>query len=369
MAFKNDKDNLMWREIIENEAQRLNIMAEMGLRKPPTYKEIEESAKSLYYRRAFNKFFSIFGTSQTLGQFGVGLFEDYYRMLIDTNKAKGMNDEEALNEAEKQFQAQVRVSKNVDFPMDRLFVNTRDKATYFPPSIAAYERIYEDYAGIARVLANKAPETVGLLAADLPYENNPQIAKFLNDPNATLPGGMKLNSQIKSRDEVEKELELSRFWGAYTAKVKELNEIARKAKYVGYSSVPELVDEKNRYVNEVLGPASPAWLFEYKKNSSNGDKAFIWADAIKTITKDKSDGTKNRFMRNLGDSQFWVHAKAFSDLRDKYALAYKDAPRGSKTAVQRAWNKRLNETLDLWDPTLQKMITRYFLNDTLEATE
>lgn len=180
---------------------------------------------------------------------------------------------------------------------------------------------------------------------------------------------MKLNSQIKSRDEVEKELELSRFWGAYTAKVKELNEIARKAKYVGYSSVPELVDEKNRYVNEVLGPASPAWLFEYKKNSSNGDKAFIWADAIKTITKDKSDGTKNRFMRNLGDSQFWVHAKAFSDLRDKYALAYKDAPRGSKTAVQRAWNKRLNETLDLWDPTLQKMITRYFLNDTLEATE
>lgn len=369
MAFKNDKDNLMWREIIENEAQRLNIMAEMGLRKPPTYKEIEESAKSLYYRRAFNKFFSIFGTSQTLGQFGVGLFEDYYRMLIDTNKAKGMNDEEALNEAEKQFQAQVRVSKNVDFPMDRLFVNTRDKATYFPPSIAAYERIYEDYAGVARVLANKAPETVGLLAADLPYENNPQIAKFLNDPSATLPGGMKLNSQIKSRDEVEKELELSRFWTAYTAKVKELNEIARKAKYVGYSSVPELVDEKNRYVYEVLGPASPAWLFEYKKNSSNGDKAFIWADAIKTITKDKSDGTKNRFMRNLGDSQFWVHAKAFSDLRDKYALAYKDAPRGSKTAVQRAWNARLNETLDLWDPTLQRMITRYFLNDTLEATE
>lgn len=372
LQFSANEDNLMWRQAIENEAQRLNIMADMNLRPYPTYKEIVSGARALYRRRAFNKFFSIFGTPQVLGQEGVGLYEDYYRMLVDNNKAKGMNDTDAINAAEKQFQAQVRIEGKPEFSMDRLFVDVRSKATYFPPSIPAYERIYEDYAGLAKLLASKAPETVGLLAADLPYEYNGQVAKFLNDPNATLPGGTKLNSQIKSRDEVEKELELSRFWAAYTTKIKSLNEIARNAPgggYASYRSVPGLVAEKDKFVNEVLGKASPAWLFEYKKNASKGDKAFVWANAIKIITKDKKDGTPNKFMKNFGDTQFWVNAKAFSDERDRYVQIYNDAPKGYKGKVQEAWANRLDETLDLWDPVMQKIITRYFLNDSLEATE
>lgn len=376
LAFSADEDNLRWRQAVENEAQRLNILAEMGLRPLPTYKEIVEGAKAGYRRRAFNKFFSILGTPQVLGQYGVGLFEDYFQMLIDINTAKAEAIQDpvernkaiaaAVDEAEKQFQAQMRIGDNVDFPMERLFADIRTRAAYFPPSVEAFERIYEDFAGLAKVLEDKAPETVGLLAADLPYEYNGQIAKFLNDPNATLPGGTKLNSQIRTRKQVETELELSRFWAAYTTKVKSLNEAARKAGYTGYRSVEELIAEKDRFVNEVLGPASPKWLFDYTQNASKGDKAFVWADAIKTITQDKSDGTKNRFMRKFGDSQFWTHAKAFIEVRDKYAKAYEEAPRGSKGQVQELWRNRIAETLDLWDPTLQKILTRYFENDNLQ---
>lgn len=379
LAFSADEDNLRWRQALENEAQRLNIMAEMGLRKPPTYKEIVDGTRALYLRRSFNKFFSILGTPQVLGQYGVGLYEDYFQMLIDINTAKAEAIKDpvernkaiaaAVDNAEKQFQAQMRIGDNVDFPMERLFANIRTKAAYFPPSVDAYERIYEDYAGLARVLEKNAPETVGLLAADLPYEYNGQIAKFLNDPNATLPGGTKLNSLIKTREQVETELELSRFWGAYTTKVKSLNEAARKAGYAGYRSVEELIEEKDKFVNEVLGPASPKWLFDYTQNASKGDKAFVWANAIKTITQDKSDGTKNRFMRNFGDTQFWTHAKAFIEVRDKYAKAYEEAPRGSKGQVQELWRNRIAGTLDLWDPTLQKIITRYFENDNLQRLE
>lgn len=379
LAFNADEDNLRWREAIENEAQRLNIMAEMGLRPLPTYEEIKEGAKANYRRRAFNKFFSIIGTPQVLGQYGVGLYEDYFQMLVDINTAQAQTIKDpvernralanVVNEAEKQFQAQVRIADNVDFPMDRLFANVRSKTAYFPPSVEAYERIYEDFAGLARFLESKAPETVGLLAADLPYDYNGQIAKFLNDPNATLPGGTKLNSLIKTREQVETELELSRFWGAYTSKVKSLNEAARKAGYSSYRSVEELVAEKDRFVKEVLGPASPKWLFDYTEGADRGDKAFVWANAMKTITQDKNDGTKNRFMKKFGDSQFWVHTKAFVELREKYAKAYEDVEKGYKGQVQQLWRNRIQETLDLWDPTLQKIITRYFENDNLKRLE
>ena len=376
LAFSADKTNIQYREALENEAQRLNILAEMGLRKPPTYKEIVEGTKASYYRRAFNKFFSIIGTPQVLGQYGVGLYEDYYQMLIDINKAKAENIKDPAerrkalaaitDETEKQFSAQMKIGDNVDFSMDRLFKNVRTKTAYFPSSTAAYERIYEDYKGLAKVLEKNAPETVGLLAADLPYEYNGQIAKFLNDPNATLPGGTLLNSQIKNRKQVETELELSRFWSSYTIKIKSLNAAAREAGYASYRSVEEAVAEKDRYVNEVLGPASPKWLFDYTERASRGDKAFVWANAMETIIQDKNDGTKNRFMRQFGDTQFWVHTKNFIELRNKYVKTYQDAEKGSKGAVQNAWRNRIAETLDLWDPTLQKILTRYFENDNLQ---
>jgi hypothetical protein len=378
-AFKADDDNLAWRNSLENEAQRLNILADMGLREYPTRKEIIDGAKSLYYRKAFNKFFSIFGSPQVLGQFGVGLYEDYYQMLIEINRAKAEAIEDpqertkALNKviekSEKQFQAQMRVSDTVDFKMDRLFVSVREKAAYFQPSTAAYNRIYKEFSGLASYLENNiAPDTVALLTADLPYEYNPQVAKFLNDPNRRLPGGDLLNKEIKDRTDIENGIEISRFWNAYTAKVKEINEAARQAGYTSYRSIEEAVADKDKFVED-LASQSPLWYNEYKKNASSGNKAYTWAKAIRTIIEPKKDGSPNRFMKKYGNSYFWSQAKDFSEVRDFYVKMYKDAPTGYKTQVQEIWQRRLDETLDLWDPALQKIITRYFLNDTLEATD
>jgi hypothetical protein len=37
--------------------------------------------------------------------------------------------------------------------------------------------------------------------------------------------------------------------------------------------------------------------------------------------------------------------------------------------IEEEWKLYLEETLSLWDPTLQKMITRYYSNDDLNIKE
>jgi hypothetical protein len=74
-------------------------------------------------------------------------------------------------------------------------------------------------------------------------------------------------------------------------------------------------------------------------------------------------------MQKFGKTQFWQHAKAFVKYRNEYAAAYKDAPRGSKGAVKDAWSAYLESSIDLWDPVLQRMITRYFENDNMRENK
>jgi hypothetical protein len=74
-------------------------------------------------------------------------------------------------------------------------------------------------------------------------------------------------------------------------------------------------------------------------------------------------------MNKYGKTQFWQHAKAFVEYRDSFAKVRADAPSGYKTKVEEAWQNYLEESLTLWDPTLQKMITRYYSNDKLNTKE
>lgn len=360
-AFRADETDLTFRTSLEAEAQRLNIMYRMGVGPKPTEEMIFSNTRKLYIAKARTKFFSILGSAQVLGQYGVGLYEDYYQMLVANNKAKGMNDNEALDEAEKQFQSQMRLSDTVGFPTERLFVGVRDKRAYFTPSTKSYERIYEEFPYLSKKLEDLDPRTVGILTADLPRDYNSQVARFLNNPNATLPGGTLLNTQIKSRQEIEKEIELNKFWAAYTAKIKELNAMATAPgkDYASYRSVPELVEERDRYVQEVLRPASESWYNEFVKGATKGDSAVVFAEAIKTVANDP------KFAKKYGNSQFWVHAKAFVERRSDYAKAYKDAASGSKGDIRELWLQHLDETEGLWDPALQRIITRYFSNDNL----
>jgi hypothetical protein len=73
-------------------------------------------------------------------------------------------------------------------------------------------------------------------------------------------------------------------------------------------------------------------------------------------------------MDKYGNTQFWVHAQTFVKYRESFVKAYSDAPSGYETAVQEQWTKYLEETLDLWDPVLQNIINRSFVNDKLTST-
>ena len=69
---------------------------------------------------------------------------------------------------------------------------------------------------------------------------------------------------------------------------------------------------------------------------------------------------------------YWQQVKAFISYRNKMVDAY-NSPEAeaakAKTAIQQAWVSYLqNDTAGAWDPRLQQIIDRYFVNDSLKRT-
>lgn len=369
-AFNKSTTDEMWVNSLLSEYTRQMIVYEMKLGPEPTEDSVRKGAESIYLRKFRTQFFSLLGTPQYVESRPDALYSDYYFMLLDKYKAKTdpktgkpLTEMQASTMAEDEFQKQMRLAGGADFPMDRLYGSSREKATYFPPSQKAYSRVYEDFPGLASQLERIDPSLVGLITADLPRDYNIQVSKFLNDPNTTLPGGTILNSQLKTPQMVEDELTKSRLWKAYTTYKDELNTAAKKAGYKSYLGVPEAVDALRDYATTTLGSVSTPWFVEYGGGGAAKDSAFVQSVGLKTIVNDKA------FMKKFGNTQFWVHAKAFIEYRESFGKARLDAPSGTKGQLEEQWKIYLEETLSLWDPTLQKIITRYYGNDTLNIKE
>jgi hypothetical protein len=363
--FSEDKTNASWMATWNSEAQRQWILYEMKLGPMPTDKTILKGAKDIYRRKAFNQFWSIFGTAQVIESVPTRLYSEYYSLLTDKYRAQGLPEEEAQDRAEADFQAQMRLAGGDKFPIDRMFASYKNRNLYVTPSIEAYNRIWEDYSGLSKRLELISPDVVGLMTADLPKDYSPQVNKFLNDPNTTLPGGTYLNDRLKTPQKVEEELELSRFWKAYTEQKKMYNDAAQKYlndRTATYRSVPEYVEGLKQYVNQ-LSEASEIWKNDYNNNASKGDAAWRWSQGLYVITNDKN------FMNEFGNTQFWTHADAFVKSRNSYVKAYEDAPTGSKGVIRAQWIEQLERTLPLWDPVLQRVILRYFVNDNLRENK
>ena len=368
-ALNKSTTDEMWVMSLLSEANRQQVLYEMKIGPKPTEESIRKGTESIYLRKFRTQMFSLLGTPQYVESRPDALFSDYYYMLLNKYKAqtdsktgKPLTEMQASTLAEDEFQKQMRLAGGGDFPMDRLFTNARDKATYIQPSQKAYSRIYQDFSGLAKQLERLDPSLVGLMTADLPRDYDIQISKFLNDPNATLPGGTVLNSQLKTPQMVEDELTKSRLWKAYTGFKDDLNAAAKKAGYSSYLSVPELKDQLRGYA-ETLGEVSPQWFIEYGGGGATQDAAFTQSVGLKTILKDAN------YMKKFGNTQFWTHAKAFIEYRESFGKVRSDAPSGYKTKVDEAWQNYLEESLTLWDPTLQRMITRYYSNDKLNIKE
>ena len=370
-ALNKSTTDEMWVNSLLSEAQRQEILYEMKIGPKPTIETIRKGTESIYLRKFRTQMFSLLGTPQYVESRPDALFSDYYYMLYDKYKAKTdpktgkpLTEMQASQLAEDEFQKQMRLAGGADFPMDRLFTGgARDKVAYFPASQKAYSRIYEDFPNLAKKLERLDPSLVGLMTADLPRDYNVQVGKFLNDPNATLPGGTALNSQLKTPQMVEDELTKSRLWKAYTEFKDSLNKAAKEQlKLSSYLSVPEFKDQLRAYA-ETLGASSPEWFVEYAGGGAAKDSAYLQSVGLKTLVNDDT------FMKKFGNTQFWTHAKTFISYRESFGKARLDAPSGYKGTIEEQWQLYLEETLPLWDPTLQRIITRYYSNDGLNIKE
>jgi hypothetical protein len=365
----NGDGSLDWTNSLISEYQYQHMLFDLEMGPKPTHDSVYKSAKKNFRTKFIWQFGSLVGTPAYVETRPFGVFQDFFNAKANSYTAMKKEDgtplysrSEAASLAENDLNTMLRLPKGKQFPVDLLNKKAYSKATYIPRSQEAIDRIWEDHAGLAEKLASldAGGGLVGLLTADLPVGTSPQAGKFLDDPNRTLPGGDFLNNRIKTINQIDANLEKSRYWKAYTDVKNSYDEAAKDAGYASYRSVPELVDALRGYAAQ-LGESSPIWNSAYKK-SLNGDNAVTQAIGLATVLNDK------KFMKEYGNTQFWQHAKAFISYREDYAKLRADAPAGSKTLVQEYWINYLEKTRKDWDPALMNMIDRYFINDNLAST-
>lgn len=361
-AFSKSETDSMWMQSYASESNRQWILYEMELGPEPTEKSVLDGTTSIFLRKSRTQFFSLFGSPQFVDTLPDSVYKDYYYTRLNKYKAEGKTQKESLALAEADFQSQMSLAGGTDFPMDRLFLSAKSQVAKIPANQAAYDRIWSDFSGLAKQLEDLDPSTVALLTADLPIGYTAQVNKFLQDPNTTLPGGTTLNEKLRTPKQIENELEKTRVWKAYSDYKTQLNDAAKKAGYASYRSVPGLVDAMQNYA-DTLADYSEVWGNEFRKNARTGDSAWIQSQGLYKAVNNKE------FMKKFGKTQFWEHAQAFLSYRDSVAKAYQDAPVGTKTQVQDQWTKYLEETMDMWDPVMQKLISRYFVNDNLRENK
>ena len=361
LYLNGDDSKKEWVDSYTSEWNYQMALYDMGLGKKPTDKSVTSEAKKKFLEKAAWQFGSPIGSPAVIDSRPDSIFSTYFRNAVDKYKAQGMSDRDAKAAAEVELNTQVLAfgAKN-PFPMERLYYGAkrRPKAAYVIPTAEGYKRVWEEFSGLARNLAEKDKNLVGLITADLAGEKaDPNISRILNKPGATLPDGTTLNLPLKSVADVEIDIEVSRVWKAYSAYKADLNKLAKEKGYASYASVEVLRDALSNYSAQ-LGEFSPDWKYEYNLRKSE-NVAFKYAWGLTKIVNNEA------FMKKHGNTPFWTDAAAMMKYRDDYAKLLKDAPDGSKTYVKNAWTQYVESVIDKMDPKLANLFDRYFLNDQL----
>ena len=279
---------------------------------------------------------------------------------------QGMNDRDAKAAAENDMNARIApITGGEKFPLERINygAKVKAKATYVSPTVEGYKRVWEEFSYLSNKLGSRNKNLIGLITSDLQgTPSDPNIARILNKPGVTLPDGTVLNLPNKSVADVEKDIEVSRVWKAYSGYKRYLNEEARNATdYLSYASVPQLRERLKNYASQ-LGESSPQWLFEYNRNRQE-DYSYQYAWGLNQIVFDK------KFMEKHGNTPYWVDVRAFLKYRSDYVNLLKDAPTGYKGRVVDAWQQYVAQLIDIANPKLANLIDRYFENDTLKEVK
>jgi len=357
----NGDGTIDWINSVTSEFQYQQMLYDANLGPAPTTDSVLKQTKKNYLNKFEWQFGSIIGTPAYVETKPASIFKDFFNAKATAYVAQGKSRTEAADLAEKDVNTMLRLPKG-SIKKDVLQIKAISKSIYAPNSQETIDRIWVNHSGLAKQLELLEPggSLVGLMTADIPYGVDVQAGKFLNDPNKALPGGDILNKPAKSIEKMQRDLEVSRSWKAYSDLKNQYDVAAKEAGYASYRSIPQVLDELKKYAI-TLGKASPEWNAAYIKSAS-GDNAAVQAMGMQTVLNNKS------YMDQFGNTSFWQSVKGFIKYRDDYANLYADAPSGYKGVVQNAWVDYLAKTRNDWDPALGNLIDRYFLNDNLKNT-
>jgi hypothetical protein len=326
-------------------------MYEAGLGPKPTLAQSKKQTAQWYLQRAEWKFGSIFGMTPQMDRPGQ-MMQDLATSLMKKNQG----DTQATHD--EMLKLLGPTYKN--FPVDRYLYKGQSRNAYVAPTMDGYKRIWKDNAGLVEKIANIDPTLVGLLTSDISGDPDTQVQKFLADPNVKLPGGKLLNAEPMSPKEIDAKVQTNRTWDMYRNSKQKLMKDLLDAGYSRIADNPDVKAQWDKYITD-LSKYDKNWGVEYKTNSSS-DVSYKYAQAMKEIVADNKFTTKNQ-------SDYFKQMKTFISYRDKLVKMYEQAPKGSRTAVQDAWNTFLQQTSSgAWNPQLQQIIDRYFLNDQLVGT-
>jgi len=360
-----DESKKEWFDSYISEWNYQMTMYEMGLAKAPNEKSVRNKAKNKFLEKALWQFASPLGTPAVVDTRPDSIFSTYFRLATEKYKMQGMNDRDAKAAAENDMNARIApITGGEKFPLERINygAKVKAKATYVSPTVEGYKRVWEEFSYLSNKLGSRNKNLIGLITSDLQgTPSDPNIARILNKPGVTLPDGTVLNLPNKSVADVEKDIEVSRVWKAYSGYKRYLNEEARKQDYLSYASVPELRERLKNYASQ-LGESSPQWRFEYNRNRQE-DYSYQYAWGLNQIVFDK------KFMEKHGNTPYWVDVRAFLKYRSDYVNLLKDAPTGYKGRVVDAWQQYVAQLIDIANPKLANLIDRYFENDTLKEVK
>jgi hypothetical protein len=357
-----------FRSSMLSEYKYQTILFEAGLGPKPTETSIIKETRKKYGMKALWQFGSIIGTAPFIDTKPDSVFQtlfnakaDEYNSQVDPKTGKKLYTRtEAAQMAEDYLNLHVNLPKGT-ITSQLLGQKAKKKAFYTPASEETIARIWEDHAGLAKELELLDPSFLGLMTADLPLGTNPQVRKFVDDPNRKLPGGTIPLNSMKNIAQLQSELEKSKLWKQYIDYKNLLDTAAKDADYASYRSVPELAAALKQYGKQ-LASTNPGWAVDYDRAES-GDDAVAWSDAITVVLNN------NKYMDAVGKgSPFWEDAKELLNTRSAYTEAYAAAPTGSKKYVTEAWQDYIAKSIKNFDPSLANLINIYFANDSLKST-
>jgi hypothetical protein len=348
---------------VKSVANYYHTLDEMGIKKYPGIDVVREDVRKLYFTKVQWSYASFFGVPIKVDTDPMKLYEDYFSILTNKWKERGNNNTDAKFLAGQEFLATL----GSDFPLDRVTYKGVSAKAYIPATLENYSRVFDKNNDLVNELSHFDPKLITLLTLDVPTKPedfNLSIYKILNDPKTKFPGGVEANNVRMSPEEEETQRNINRTWINYNDKKDKLTSLALSQGYRSLAAAPKLSAELESYAKETLSVQSPEWFDAYNLPKF-GDKSYTYAKGLETIVNN------SKFMAAHGQSKLWQDVQSFISVRNVYTSVYQSLPNGDrrKKALKDNYLNQLVDNMPQWEPNLQELINRYFINDTMKTTK